>query len=127
MAAKKILIVEDEKLLNEAYQAILEKQGYDVSIAFDGDEALSIVKTKEPDLILLDLRMPRVSGIQFLQAYNLKDDHPKVKVVVFSNLDSQKEIDEAYELGAEKYVLKAWASPKDLVKLVQDMLKPSKK
>ncbi len=122
MPAKKILIVEDELVLNEAYQILLEKEGYDVSVAHDGQEALDITKKLEPDLILLDLRMPRVSGIQFLQAYDLKNKHPKVKVVVFSNLDTQKEIDEAYSLGAQKYMLKAWASPKELIKLVEDML-----
>jgi two-component system response regulator VicR len=100
----------------------LEKEGYDVSVAHDGQEALDITEKLEPDLILLDLRMPRVSGIQFLQAYNLKEKHPKVKVVVFSNLDTQKEIDEAYSLGAQKYMLKAWASPKELIRLVEEML-----
>jgi CheY-like chemotaxis protein len=122
MPAKKILIVEDELVLNEAYQILLEKEGYDVSVAHDGQEALDITEKLEPDLILLDLRMPRVSGIQFLQAYNLKEKHPKVKVVVFSNLDTQKEIDEAYSLGAQKYMLKAWASPKELIRLVEEML-----
>jgi len=120
--ASTILIVEDEKNLNEAYQMILTDAGFEVVAAFDGSEALNITKKLEPDLILLDLRMPRVSGVEFLQKYDLKNKHPDVKVVIFSNLDTQKEIDEAYKLGAEKYMLKAWASPKELVKLVTTML-----
>lgn len=120
---KKILIVEDERNLNEAYQMILENQGYDISAAYDGTEALEMTKNFEPDLILLDLRMPTMGGVEFLKNYNLKKDHPKVKVVIFSNLDTQKEIDEAYKLGAEKYMLKAWASPKELVQLVKSLLK----
>jgi DNA-binding response OmpR family regulator len=121
--AKKILIVEDERNLNEAYQMILENQGYEIFAAYDGTEALEMTKDFEPDLILLDLRMPTMGGVEFLKKYNLKKDHPKVKVVIFSNLDTQKEIDEAYKLGAEKYMLKAWASPKELVQLVKSLLK----
>lgn len=123
MAKKKILIVEDEKPLNEAYQTILKKEGYEVITAFDGDEALEVTKSVEPNLILLDLRMPHVSGIEFLKKYNLTKKHPGVKVIVFSNLDTQNEIDEAYKLGAQKYMLKAWASPKELARLVKETLK----
>ncbi len=118
----KILIIEDEKTLREAYEFILKSSGYDVVVAEDGQEALLKTKTFEPALILLDLRMPRVSGIQFLKKYNLLKKHPKVKVIVFSNLDAQGEIDEAYKLGAQRYVLKAWASPKELLGIVRDTL-----
>ena len=118
-----ILIVEDERNLNEAYQMILKNEGHEIKAAYDGTEALKITKDVEPDLILLDLRMPKMGGVEFLKKYNLKKNHPKVKVVIFSNLDTQKEIDEAYGLGAEKYMLKAWASPKELIQLVNSLLK----
>jgi two-component system response regulator VicR len=122
MTAQKILVVEDERLLNEAYETILESNGYDVEVAFDGDEAIQKTRSFKPDLILLDLRMPRMSGTQFLKAYNVKKTHPTVKVVVFSNLDNRKEIDEAFKLGANRYILKAWSTPRDLIKLVKEML-----
>lgn len=118
----KILVVEDEKILNEAYELILRNEGYEVVIAEDGEQAMDKVERFEPDLILLDLRMPRVNGIEFLKQFNAKEKHPKVKIVVFSNLDTQKEIDEAYKLGAHRYILKAWASPSELTKLVKDTL-----
>ncbi len=129
MATKKstsILIVEDERSLNEAYQMILEKSGYNVRTAFDGQEALEVAAEQEPTLILLDLRMPRMDGIEFLRHYNLLDEHPKVRVIVFSNYDMQKEIDEAYRLGADRYILKAWASPKELLQVVENTLATSK-
>jgi two-component system response regulator VicR len=119
---KKILIVEDEIALLEAYELVLNSEGYEVKVAHDGEEALEVVQTYEPDLILLDLRMPRVNGVEFLKRYKPAQTHPSVKIIVFSNLDSDKEIQEAYALGAEKYVLKAWASPRELIKLVKDML-----
>src|SRR5690606_37899478 len=102
-----ILIVEDEKNLNEAYQMILQHQGHEIIAAYDAAEALKITDKTEPDLILLDLRMPQMGGVEFLKQYDLKNKHPLVKVVIFSNLDTQHEIDEAYRLGAEKYMLKA--------------------
>lgn len=122
MQMPKILIVEDEPALNDAYQTILRKEGYDVTTAFDGKEALELVKTAEPQLILLDLRMPKVSGIEFLKKYQATTKHPHVKIIVFSNLDAQKDIETAYQLGAQRYMLKAWASPNELVKLVKETL-----
>jgi len=117
-----ILVVEDERSLNEAYQLILRKAGYTVQVAFDGREALELTAQEDPTLILLDLRMPRMDGIEFLRQYNLKEKHPDVKVIVFSNYDMQKEIDEAYSLGADRYFMKALASPKELLQVVENTL-----
>lgn len=116
-----ILIVEDDLALNEAYKTILSSVGYDTRAAFNGEEALEMVKQQDPDIIFLDLRMPVMDGIGFLKAYEPKTKHPHVKIIVFSNYDMQREVDEAYQLGAERYVLKAWASPKELIKIVQDL------
>lgn len=120
-----ILVVEDELALNEAYEMILKEEGFDVYCATNGEEALDITSDVEPQVILLDLRMPKMGGIEFLKHYDLKNKHPKVQVIVFSNLDMQNEIDQAYELGAQRYVLKAWASPKELVQLVHSALSKS--
>ncbi|AKM80485.1 TPA: response regulator [Candidatus Saccharibacteria bacterium] len=120
--AKKILIVEDEVTLSEAYYTLLKQAKYDVQVAHDGRDALEKLTTFEPDLILLDLRMPILDGVGFLREYDLIHEHPEVKVVVFSNYDMQDEIDEAYQLGAERYILKAWASPRDILNLVEDTL-----
>lgn len=119
---KTVLIVEDESMLNEAYQVILGSGGYKVIPAFDGKAALDIVKDTNVDVILLDLRMPVLDGIGFLEAYQPKSLPKAPKIVVFSNFDMQKEIDQAYELGADKYMLKAWASPKELLQLVNNLL-----
>src|SRR5688572_9631266 len=123
MTKKKIrvLIVEDEKTLNQAYQIILKKEGYEVFTAKDGREALVEAEKNKPNLILLDLRMPEMDGNTFLREYDLSK-HEDVKVIVFSNFDTQNEIDEAYGLGIERYILKALASPKELVKLIEDTL-----
>lgn len=121
MSNKKILVVEDEKVLNSAYQTILEKTGYDVQVAYDGNEALEVLDEFSPDIILLDLKMPNLDGIGFLRAYKERGAEKRSKIILFSNYDLQQEINEAYNLGADKYVLKAWASPKDLLKIIKEI------
>lgn len=118
----KILVVEDDAALNDAYKTILSGAGYDTRTAFNGEEALKLAADVEPDIIFLDLRMPVLDGIGFLRQYQPKEQHPQVKIIVFSNYDMQQEVDEAYELGAERYVLKAWASPSELIKIVKDTI-----
>jgi DNA-binding response OmpR family regulator len=117
----KILVVEDENTLRDAYEMILESGGYIVKTAGNGGVALEILESFEADLILLDLRMPHVSGIDFLRKFNT-DESIRPKIIVFSNIDSQDEIHEAYKHGADRYMLKAWASPKELLSLVSEVL-----
>lgn len=116
-----ILVVEDDLTLNEAYKTILEIAHYEVHTAYNGEEALRVAELYVPTIIFLDLRMPVMDGIGFLEKYQPKQDHPDVRIVVFSNYDMQAEVDRAYELGAERYVLKAMASPKELLKIVKDL------
>lgn len=117
---KHILIVEDEKSLAQAYKTILEKHGYAISLAYDGEEALAMIAKDLYDLILLDINMPKMNGIEMLK--NIQSDKVKSRVVVFSNQDAQTDIDEAFRLGAKRYLLKSWASPGDLVKVVEEGL-----
>jgi CheY-like chemotaxis protein len=117
-----ILIVEDEKVLNEAYALVLKKAGYSVATAFNGDEALEESTKKDFDLILLDLRMPKMNGVEFLKKFNPKKNHPQTKIIIFSNYDDEKEVNEAIENGATRYILKAWSSPSELIKLVRESL-----
>jgi two-component system, NtrC family, response regulator AtoC len=116
-----ILIVEDDAPINEAYQMILSKAGYTVKSTYDGKEALETIKTFKADVILLDLRMPHLDGIGFLKALP-EEEKKKTKIVILSNYDMQKEVDEAYKLGAERYILKAWASPAELLQIVKNTL-----
>ena len=118
-----ILVVEDDQALNDAYKAILSSVGYNVETSFNGQEALDLLAGGSfvPDVILLDLRMPVLDGVGFLREYKPKQ-HPETTVVVFSNYNSHKDIDEAYELGVDRYVLKARAAPKDLLHLIEGIL-----
>lgn len=123
----KIFIIEDDQDLNYAYQTILNKEKHTVSSAYNGEEALKKLKKFEPDLILLDLLMPVKSGVEFLQDYDVVHNHPKVKVLIFTNLEHASEIHEAFRLGADQCVIKAWTAPQGLVKVVNDILGSNQK
>lgn len=118
----RILIVEDDRDLNAAYQVILKKAGHTVGSALHGQEALDIVGDFKPDLILLDLLMPVMGGLEFLQHYNL-DAHQGVKVLIFTNMENSPEVTEAYSLGATRCIIKSWTAPQNLTKVIDDVLK----
>ncbi|HSH55828.1 MAG TPA: response regulator [Candidatus Limnocylindrales bacterium] len=119
-----IFVVEDDKDLNYAYRMILTKEKHTVESAYNGDEALQKIESFQTDLILLDLLMPVKSGVEFLQEYDVVGKHKDVKVLIFTNLEHASEIHEAFRLGADQCVIKAWTAPQGLVKIVNDILKP---
>lgn len=118
-----VMVVEDDTALNDAYHIILTHAGYTVLRAYDGKEALEVIKQQpsDPDIILLDLRMPVMDGVAFLKEFK-PSEHPDSTIVVFSNYDAHHDIDEAYKLGIDRYVLKARAAPKDLLHLVEGIV-----
>lgn len=123
----RIFIVEDDKDLNYAYRMILTQQKHEVDSAYNGDEALSKVNDFGPELILLDLLMPIKSGVEFLQEYDVVNKHKDVKILIFTNLEHASEIHEAFRLGADQCVIKAWTAPQGLVKVVDDILSSAPK
>lgn len=117
-----IFIVEDDKDLNDAYRLILSREKHTVKTAYNGDDALEKLRNFKPDLILLDLLMPVKSGVEFLQDYDPVHKHKDVKILIFTNLEHASEIHEAFRLGADQCVIKAWTAPQGLIKIVQDIL-----
>ena len=117
-----ILIAEDEKPLNNAYRIILEKEGHSVVSAFNGEEAVKKFKENNADILLLDILMPKMNGIEVLEKLQIKDNYPKTTVIILSNLDMDKEIQQAYKLGAYKYILKAITTPQQLAVLVNHLI-----
>ena len=115
-----ILVVEDDKDLNAAYKIILESEGHTVVSAFNGKEALEKIKTFQPQLILLDLLMPIMGGLEFLQHYKLSDKHPEVRVLIFTNMENSPEVNEAYKLGAHRCIIKSWTAPQHLARVVNE-------
>jgi CheY-like chemotaxis protein len=89
-----VLIVEDNVSLNKVYSLVLQKEGHQVANAFDGREGLQQLSTVEPDLILLDMLMPHMGGLEFLKRFPFKD-HPRTRVVVLSNVNKDEDVSHA--------------------------------
>ena len=119
-----ILVVEDDKDLNNAYSIILTSQGHEVETAFDGQEALDKLSSFKPQLILLDLLMPIMGGLEFLQHFDLKA-HPDVKVLIFTNMENSPEVAESYKLGAHRCIIKSWTAPHNLARVINEALDTS--
>jgi CheY-like chemotaxis protein len=118
----KILVVEDQLALREGYVTILKKAGYDVFEASDGMAAVIEAERVHPDVILLDLLMPYMDGLTFLRKYDVRTKHTDVSVVIFSNSSAPSKVEEAMEMGAKRYLIKAIVSPKKLLKIVEEEL-----
>ena len=118
----RILVVEDDRDLNNAYCIILKNEGHEVVSAFDGKEALAKLESFSPDLILLDLLMPIMGGLEFLQHYDLLKKHSDVKVLIFTNMENSPEVNQAYTLGAHRCIIKSWTAPHNLAKVIDDTL-----
>lgn len=118
----KILIIEDDLRFEGTYNFLFEKEGHQVVRAHDGEEGLALAESENPDIILLDMMMPKLNGLEFLQRYDVKGRHPGVKVVVFSNMQNDEYIHQAMELGATKYEIKATYTPKQLAALVESLV-----
>ena len=113
-----VLVIEDNKTLNQAYKLILQREGHEVRVAYNGKEGLELVALVEPELILLDMLMPVMNGVQFLEEYK-PAKHPKTKIIILSNLNEDSEVQQALRLGAQKYILKASTSPQELINQVK--------
>jgi DNA-binding response OmpR family regulator len=118
----RILVVEDDRDLNNAYCIILRHAGHEVVEAFDGREALDKLKDFEPDLVLLDLLMPVMGGLEFLEQWDAPHQHKDVKILIFTNMENSPEVAEAYKLGANRCIIKSWTAPHNLARVISDTL-----
>lgn len=118
----RILIVEDNDILNTAYELVLTHHGHTVAAAYDGNEGLERAETFNPELILLDMLMPNLNGIGFLKAYDAFHKHTTVKIVLLTNLSEAGTIKQALLLGADEYFLKSKIGPGELVRMINKQL-----
>jgi len=122
MESATILIVEDNTVIRKAIESILKKYGYNVIIAFDGQEALSIVSNQIPDLIISDIMMPNLNGYEFYKQIRDMPDFNIVPFIFLTALDEEKEVRQAKELGVDDYLTKPFTK-EDLISVVKGKLK----
>ena len=108
---KKILIVEDDFYIRDIYELQAKHEGYDVMTAADGEEALKKVRSELPDLVLLDLMLPKVDGMTVLKTIKQDPQLQKIPCVVLTNLEDSTKEQEALSLGAAAYLLKIKYTP----------------
>lgn len=122
MEKKKILIVEDDGILQKALQEFLLEDGFEVFGALDGEEGLEMAKGKNPDLILLDIILPKKDGYEVLKELKLDENTKKIPVVLLTNLGSINDVEKALEMGATTYLIKADYKLEEVVKKIKEIL-----
>jgi two-component system, chemotaxis family, chemotaxis protein CheY len=115
---KKILVIDDDQFFAKTLEAALPKEKYQLISAEDGEVGLEKLKSEKPDLVILDLMMPKLDGTAFLKKLQESTDLPKVPILVSSNLSSVKKISDVMAMGAVGYVIK---SDESLQSIVQDI------
>lgn len=111
----KVLVAEDDNFLMSAYKTKLTAAGFDFRIASDGEEVFEILKTFMPDVMLLDLVMPRKDGFSVLEDLKKNEAYKNIPVIVTSNLGQKEDIDRTTALGATEFVTKSNLSMNELV------------
>lgn len=119
----KILVAEDDKFLMKVYQAKLTKEGFDVKIAGDGEEVGKLLQTFIPDIILLDLMMPKMDGFAVLSQLKSRDQYKNIPVIVMSNLSQAEDKKKALSMGAIDYIVKSDNPIQGIVDKVKSYIK----
>ena len=122
MNKKTVLIIEDDVFLQKAYEAKFKKEGIELWTALDGDEALKLLPKDPPNLILLDIMLPGLSGFDVLEQIRKNDKWKDVPVLILSNLSQAEDVEKGKKLGAKEYIIKAETKINDVLGLVRKHL-----
>ena len=119
---KKILFIEDESALQKTFGEVLGQEGYQVISALDGESGLRLAKSEKPDLILLDLVLPKVHGFEVLKTLKGNEETKNIPIIVLTNLEAIEDVDKAIEIGATTYLVKAQYSLEEVLIKVKKVL-----
>lgn len=120
---RKLLCIEDEHFIGELYERALTKAGYVVKLVADGVDALKEAQSNQYDIILLDLMIPNLTGIEILRTLRdpQKTPHLKSKIIITTNLEQREDIRSDIEKQADAYLVKAELTPNELVEFLQNI------
>lgn len=119
---KKILLVEDEDFIRELYVRQLTRAGFPVKTAVDGASGLEMLKNETFDLLLLDIMLPGMNGLQLLREFKTQNPQSPMITILLTNLGQEAVIKEGFELGAQAYLIKASYTPDQVVQEVKNAL-----
>jgi CheY-like chemotaxis protein len=114
----KVLVVDDDRVVADMYSLALTRAGHEVLVANDGLAGLQMASTAQPDIVFLDIRMPKMGGIEVLQNLGSVTRTKSIPVVMLSNYDEPRLVHESLSLGAKEYLVKAGTNPGDLHRIV---------
>jgi len=118
---KKILIVDDEPNIVISLEFLMRREGFDVTVARDGEEALSAIAQEHPDLVLLDVMMPKINGFEVCEKVRANPEHAGVRIIMLTAKGREAEVSKGLSLGADGYITKPF-STRDLVEQVKNLL-----
>lgn len=121
-AKKKVCIIDDDPNLREIYLMKFNQEGFDVSLAVNGEEGLKLIREKRPDIILLDLQMPVKNGIEVLQELDGDQELSKIPVIVLTNIDHEEAYKEVGQFETRFYLIKSLTTPQKAVDYVNEVL-----
>lgn len=125
MAGKKtstILIIEDDSFISDMYKIKFESEGFGVKVATDGIQGLEVAQRWQPDLVLLDVVMPKMDGFTVLQNFKEKPEVRDIPVIMLTNLGQKDSVSKALKLGAADYIIKAHFTPLEVVEKIKEFL-----
>ena len=123
MNKKPLLIVEDDQIMVRLYEKIFTFEDYEVVVAKDGKEGLVKAREEKPLLILLDIMMPEMNGLEVLERLKADPETKKIPVVMLTNLAGERDAETALSKGAVKYIIKGEHEPKEIADMVKEILK----
>lgn len=118
----KILLVEDETFIADLYAHQLTKNGYEVKVANDGPTGLNLLQTEQFDLLLLDIMLPGMNGLEILKQFKAKNPQSQMPILLLTNLGQDAVIKEGFTLGATGYLIKASYTPDQIVSEIKNVL-----
>ncbi|MCF7845452.1 MAG: response regulator [Candidatus Pacebacteria bacterium] len=118
----KILVVEDDKFLREMISRKLEKEGYEVYQAIDGEKGEEKIKEVKPDIVLLDLILPGIDGFEVLERTKKDPEVAEIPIIILSNLGQKSEVERGLNLGAVDFLIKAHFTPAEIVRKIKEII-----
>lgn len=118
-----ILLVEDDPFLSDIYSTKLENVGFDIDVVYDGEAVFKKIEEKLPELILLDIVLPKIDGFEVLKKLKSDSRFSKIPVILLTNLGQKEDIDKGMSLGAQDYLIKANFIPSEIVEKIKSFLK----
>ena len=118
----KVLIVEDDKFLAELITTKLDKEGYEIVLATDGESGVAKIKQEKPDIILLDIMLPGMDGFEVLENIKKDDEVKGIPVIILSNFGQEEKVEKGLNLGAADYLVKANFTTGEIVEKIKQTL-----